>query len=110
MNPFDWHTFETERADSGDGSTSQEAGWANPAAPTVWRTPVARAAGLAIGSALVIDTRFVTMLNRQQAQAMVSGEDRDNFIRNLVTLLAEMRGGLAVYNTEAVQLVDLAST
>jgi len=29
---------------------------------------------------------------------MVSSEDRDNFIRNLVTILAEMRGGLAVYD------------
>lgn len=76
----------------------------------MWRTPVARAAGLAQGSALVIDTRRVTMLDREQAQTMISNEDRDNLIKNLVTLLAEMRGGLAVYDTQAVQLVDLAST
>lgn len=110
MNPFDWSDFETERADSGDGQYIAGGGWANPAAPTVWRTPVARAAGLAQGSALVIDTRRVTMLDREQAQTMISNEDRDNFVKNLVTLLAEMRGGLAVYDTQAVQLVDLAST
>lgn len=110
MNPFDWHTFETERAESGDGQYVAGGGWANPAAPTVWRTPVARAAGLAVGSALVLDTRFITMLDRQQVQTLVSAEDRDNFIKNLITLLAEMRGGLAVYDTAAVQLVDLAST
>jgi HK97 family phage major capsid protein len=109
MNPFDWSDFETERADAGDGQYVA-GGWANPAAPTVWRTPVARAAGLAQGSALVVDTRFVTMLDRQQVTTAVSAEDRDNFIKNLITMLAEMRGGLAVYNTDAVRLVDLAST
>jgi hypothetical protein len=109
MNPFDWSDFETERADSGDGQYVA-GGWANPAAPTVWRAPVARAAGLAQGSALVLDSRFVTMLDRTQVSTAVSAEDRDNFIRNLITMLAEMRGGLAVYNTDAVQLVDLAST
>jgi len=109
MNPFDWSDFETERADTGNGQYVA-GGWANPAAPTVWRTPVARAAGLAQGSALVVDTRFVTMLDRQQVSTAVSAEDRDNFIKNLITMLAEMRGGLAVYNTDAVQLVDLAST
>lgn len=109
MNPFDWSDFETERADSGDGQYVA-GGWSNPAAPTVWNTPVARAAGLAQGSALVVDTRFVTMLDRTQVSTAVSSEDRDNFIKNLITMLAEMRGGLAVYNTQAVQLVDLAST
>lgn len=108
MNPFDWSDFETERA-AGDGQYVA-GGWANPAAPTVWNTPVARAAGLAQGSALVVDTRFVTMLDRQQVTTAVSSEDRDNFIKNLLTLLSEMRGGLAVYNTAAVQLVDLVST
>jgi hypothetical protein len=50
------------------------------------------------------------MLDREQVTTAVSSEDRDNFIKNLVTLLAEMRGGLAIYNTEAVRVVDLAST
>jgi len=110
MNPLDWSDFETERADSGDGQYVAGGGWANPAAPSVWRTPVARAAGLAEGSALVVDTRFVTMLDRQQVSTAVSSEDRDNFIKNLITMLSEMRGGLAVYDTQAVQQVDLAST
>jgi hypothetical protein len=78
--------------------------------PKTLALKVARAAGLAQGSALVVDTRFVTMLDRQQVSTAVSAEDRDNFIKNLITMLAEMRGGLAVYNTDAVQLVDLAST
>lgn len=110
LNPNDWSFFERERADSGDGQYVAGGGWANPAQPSMWRVPVARAASLAEGNALVVDTRFVTMLDRQQASTAVSTEDRDNFIRNLVTLLAEMRGGLAVYNVSAMRLVDLAST
>lgn len=109
LNPADWMLFETERAVGGD-EQYVAGGWANPAAPSMWRVPVARAASLAEGSALVIDTRFVTMLDRNQVTTALSTEDRDNFIRNLVTMLAEMRGGLAVYNVEALRLVDLAST
>jgi hypothetical protein len=109
MNPLDWSDFETERADVGDGQYVA-GGWANPAAPSGWRTPVARAAGLAQGTALVIDQRFVYLLDREQVTTAVSSEDRDNFIKNLLTLLAEMRGGLAVYDTAAVQKVDLTGT
>jgi len=109
LNPQDWREFETERAVGGD-EQYVAGGWANPAQPSMWRVPVARAASLAVGSALVIDTRFTTMLDRQQVSAAVSTEDRDNFIKNLVTMLAEMRGGLAVYNVSALRLVDLAST
>lgn len=109
MNPLDWSDFETERADAGDGQYVA-GGWTNPAAPTVWRTPVARVPSLAAGTALVVDTRFVTMLDRQQVTTAVSSEDRDNFVKNLVTLLSEMRGGLAVYNTDAVVKVDLTGT
>ncbi len=110
LNPLDWSDFETERADAGDGQYVAGGGWANPAAPSVWRLPVARAAQLAQGTALVLDTRLVMTLDRTAATVAVSAEDRDNFIRNLVTLLAEMRGGLAVYDTGAVNKVDLAST
>jgi HK97 family phage major capsid protein len=110
LHPNDWSFFERERADAGDGQYIAGGGWANPAAPSMWRVPVARAASLAEGNALVLDTRFVTMLDRQQVSTAVSTEDRDNFIKNLVTMLAEMRGGLAVYNTGALRLIDLEST
>ncbi|AMN47189.1 hypothetical protein ACG33_08795 [Steroidobacter denitrificans] len=109
LNPLDWSDFETERADSGDGQYVA-GGWGNPAAPSVWRLPVARAAGLAEGTALILDTRRITLLDRQSVTTAVSSEDRDNFIKNLVTLLAEMRGGLAVYDTGGVVKVDLTGT
>lgn len=109
LNALDWSDFETERADQGDGQYVA-GGWANPAVPSVWRLPVARATGLTQGTALILDTRRIKLLDRQQVSTAVSSEDRDNFVRNLVTLLAEMRGGLAVYDTGAVVKVDLTGT
>jgi hypothetical protein len=59
---------------------------------------------------LVVDGRFVQLLDREQAQTMISTEDRDNFVKNIVTLLAEMRAGCALLDTGAVRSVDIAST
>ena len=38
---------------------------------------------------------------------MGSSEDRDNFVKNLVTLLGEMRAGFACYDTGAIGKVTL---
>lgn len=108
LNALDWSDFETER--SADDDHYINGGWGNPAAPSVWRLPVARATGLAQGTALILDTRRITLLDRQSVTTAVSTEDRDNFVKNMVTLLAEMRGGLAVYDTGAVVKVDLTGT
>lgn len=59
------------------------------------------------GDALLIDTSRVRLLDREQATVVVSTEDQDNFVKNLVTILGEMRGGLAVYDTAGVGLVTL---
>lgn len=111
MNPLDWHEIRTERADSGDGQYVASPGWAgNSVAPTIWEIPLVQTPSVAQGTAIVVDGRYVTLLDREQAQTMISTEDRDNFVKNLVTLLAEMRAGLAVYDTGAVRSVDIGST
>jgi HK97 family phage major capsid protein len=42
------------------------------------------------------------VFDRMQAAVIISTEDRDNFIRNMVTLLVEERLALAVYRPEAL--------
>jgi HK97 family phage major capsid protein len=37
-----------------------------------------------------------TLFDREEAQILVSNEDQDNFVRNLVTVLCEERLALAV--------------
>jgi HK97 family phage major capsid protein len=59
------------------------------------------------GDAYLIDNSRIRVLDREQATVMVSTEDRDNFIKNLVTMLGEMRGGFACYDTGAIGKVTL---
>lgn len=110
MNPFDLVDIETER--SPEDSHYIGSGWSNPGPnpPSIWRLPVARTGALDQGTALVVDSRFVWLLDREQVTTAISTEDRDNFIKNLVTILCEMRGSMALLNTSAVRKVDLAST
>jgi hypothetical protein len=56
------------------------------------------------------------LYDRWQARVEISTEDRDNFVRNLVTILAEERIGLAVKRTTgftkgsfATAITDLTS-
>ena len=43
------------------------------------------------------------LLDREQAAVLVSTEDRDNFIKNMVTILAEVRAGLAVLDFDVAE-------
>lgn len=105
LHPKTWHEIRTMKGD-GDGQYLVGS-WANPAAPNIWNTPVVQNSAVPQGNALLIDSTRLTVLDREQVQVMVSTEDRDNFVKNLVTLLAELRGGLAVYDTGGLGYVDL---
>jgi HK97 family phage major capsid protein len=79
--------------------------------------PVVQTPGLTAGNFLVGDFRgSATLYDRMAARVEVSTEDSDNFRRNLVTLLAEERVGLAVKQpagftkgTFAAAITDLTS-
>ncbi len=59
------------------------------------------------GKALILDTTTAALLDRQQVTVEASRHDGDNFRRNLVTILAELRAGLAVFAPTATRLVTL---
>ena len=63
---------------------------------------------LAAGTVLVLDVQQVSILAREEVTVMASREDGTNFTTNLVTMLAEMRAGLAVFSAGAVLKVALA--
>lgn len=106
MNPRDWFAIESERADEGDGQyvigTPRD-----PAPPSLWGTPVVVTMGMPEGNALVLDTTTTALLDRQEVTVEASRMDGDNFRRNLVTILAELRAGLAVYAPTSMRLVSL---
>ncbi|HCJ29678.1 MAG TPA: phage major capsid protein, partial [Pseudomonas sp.] len=60
-----------------------------------------------LNAALVLDTSQTVLLDRQQVTIEASRVDGNNFRRNLVTILAELRAGLAVYAPSAMRLVQL---
>ncbi|WP_083788691.1 phage major capsid protein [Paraburkholderia atlantica] len=66
-------------------------------------------AGSAIpaGQVLVFDSSIGALLERQTPTVEVSREDSDNFRRNMVTLLAECRLLLALYDLNGIMSVSL---
>jgi len=108
MNPRDWFAIESERAEGGDGQyvigTPRD-----PAPPSLWGTPVVVTNGMPQGEALILDTTVAALLDRQEVTVEASRHDGDNFRRNLVTILAELRAGLAVFAPTATRLVTLGT-
>lgn len=99
MHPTDWAAIELQK-DAQDRYL-----WANPqqiGGPTMWGLPVVATKALDLSEFVVGAWRLgAQIFDREDAIVLVSTEDRDNFIKNLVTILCEERLGLAVYRPEA---------
>lgn len=76
----------------------------SPAQGSLWQVPVAQTPSLAAGQFIVLDLAYVTILDRQQLQVLLSEHHKDNFTRNLITMLAELRVGLEVRHSKAVRI------
>ncbi len=107
LNPGDWHELRSERA-AGDGQYVA-GGWANPAPPTIWGVPLVQTPSIQAGSSLLVDLSRVQLLDREQVSVMISTEHGDNFTKNLVTVLAELRGSVAVLDSGGVGLVEFGT-
>lgn len=105
LNPVDWHEIRSERG--GDGQYAA-GGWSAPARPNIWSLNVVVSPSLAINTALVLDSSQVAILDRESVSVMTSTEDGSNFTTNRVTILAELRAGLAIFSPTAVGKVTLA--
>lgn len=104
-NPVDWFKVSTLKESKSGGYLMGNP--AQPIAPSLWNRAVAQSPLLAAGTALVLDTAHISLLDRQQLQVLASEHHGDNFIKNLVTLLAELRIGLEIRHTGAVRKVAL---
>jgi HK97 family phage major capsid protein len=65
--------------------------------PTLWNLPVVVTPAMAVGNFLVGWFGAAQIFDREDAVFRISTEDRDNFIRDLITALAEERLALAIY-------------
>lgn len=75
--------------------------------PPLWGLRVVEDENQPAGEALVGDGRMAAVWDRMQAQILVDTID-DQFIRNMLTLLAEERLGLTVFRPAAFARVELA--
>lgn len=106
MHPDDWEQIELTKTE--DGSYV----WANPRGllgPTLWGLPVIDTTALNPGEFLVGNFKQAAQIwDREDAVVDLSTDDRDNFIRNLVTIRAEERLGLEVSRPEAIVFGDFS--
>lgn len=99
LSPIDWAGIELTK-DAQNGYI-----FANPhgiTAPSMWGRPVVGTQAMDAGDFLVGAFKLAAQVwDREEATVTVSSEDRDNFVKNMVTILAEERVGLTVYRPEA---------
>lgn len=99
LTPTDWHNIELTKDNENRYIMAQPQGILPP---VLWGRPVAESYALPNDQFLVGSFQLAaTLFDREQASVMVSTEDQDNFVKNLVTILAEERIALAVSRPQA---------
>lgn len=105
MHPSDWAAIELLKDTTGGYI------FANPqslAQPALWGRPVVPTQAMTVDEFLVGAFQLgAQVFDRQQAQVTIATENEDDFVNNLVTILAEERLSLAVYRPEAFVKGDL---
>ena len=105
LHPADWAAIELQKDNTGAYI------FANPqslAQPALWGRPVVTTQAMTVDTFLVGAFMLgAQVFDRQQANVMVSTENEDDFIKNMVTILAEERLGLAVYRPQAFVSGDI---
>lgn len=99
LNPIDWAAIETLKDTSGQYIIGNPQGGLNP---TLWGLPVAETQAIASGKFLTgAFSMGAQIFDRWASRVEVATENADDFVKNLVTILAEERLALAVYRPEA---------
>lgn len=114
LHPTDWMTIETTKDTAGAYIVGDPTGRLQP---RIWGLPVVETQAMTSGAFLTgAFEGGAQLFDRWDARVEISTEDNTNFRQNLVTILAEERLALAVYNTLAfvkgvfaTQITDLTS-
>lgn len=106
MHPLAWYAITSAKASVGDGQYLMGSP-RDPVPASLYGVPVITSPAIAGDKALVIDSNYVRLLVRQAPTVEFSRHTGSNFTRNLVTVLAELRAGLAVLAPSATRLVTL---
>lgn len=99
LHPADWAAIELLKETTGGYIFSNPQALALPA---LWGRPVVATQAMTIDTALVGAFRMgAQIFDREDANVVISSENTDDFIRNMVTIRCEERLALAVYRPEA---------
>jgi HK97 family phage major capsid protein len=100
LHPNDWQKISQQKGS--DGHYLIPGGPFSTAAPILFNKPVALTTAMPQDEFLVGQFAVgAELFEREETVVELSTEDRDNFIKNLVTIRAEERVALAIYRPEA---------
>lgn len=105
INPIDWTEIETTKDESGRYIIGQPQGVAYN---TLWGLPVVETQAIESGKFLTGAFKLgAQIFDRWLASVEIATENEDDFVKNMVTILAEQRLALAVYRPESFIHGDL---
>ncbi|MCK9515676.1 MAG: phage major capsid protein [Ottowia sp.] len=106
LNPIDWTQIELTKTEDNAYLFATPRGLA---APGLWGRPVVSTQAMDAGEFLTGAFSLGAQgWDREDANITVSNQDRDNFVKNMVTILCEERVGLTVYRPEAFVAGDFS--
>lgn len=108
LNPVDAERFDLSNA-AADGLHAVP-NVAGPGARTAWGLRQVRSTVLPAGTALLIDPMTVAVLDRMGATAYMTDSHASQFTSNILTLLLEVRLGLALFDPAGVCKVTFNGT
>ena len=107
LNPTDWARIELLKDTTGRYIIGNPQG---TLAPTLWGRPVVATQAIKVDKFLCgAFQQGAQVFDRWQARVEVATENEDDFVKNMVTVLAEERLALAVYRPEAFVYGDFGN-
>ncbi|WP_438396473.1 phage major capsid protein [Caballeronia sp. DA-9] len=99
LNPIDWAAIELTKDSQGRYLIGNPV---NGTTPRLWNLPVVETQAMAANHFLTGAFAMAAQIfDRMEVEVLLSTENQDDFIKNMVTLRAEERLALAVYRPEA---------
>ena len=100
LSPIDWCQIELTKTTDNAYLFTSPTGVQTPA---LWGRPVVSSQSMTAGDFLVGAFAMAAQgWDREDANVTVSTENKDNFVRNMVTILCEERVGLTIFRPEAL--------
>ncbi len=105
LNPIDWARIELTKDAGGNYIIGNPQG---SLTPTLWNLPVVSTQAMASGDFLTGAFSYAAQIfDRMEIEVLLSSENVDDFEKNMFTIRAEERLGLAVYRPEAFVTGDV---